>query len=257
MSSQHQSYIELEEIITAYLDESEQSNHKYFKIWNLCFRGFTSLGIDYFWQIKSVKLPINSNLTVTMPPDWVSYSKIGVLNENGEIIPLYYNNNLTTYSDLQPQRIQQTQDPTLISQFQSNTPVWYNWWNGSGYSNLYGLPSGSPFVGSFKLDNANGVILLGENFGYDYLMVEYLASPVEGQQYYVPIHFKEAMISWLRWKDVISLPASSRRGQLGDKAMRRHEYYNDRRNAIASYRPIILSEAHQSNLEATRLTIKG
>lgn len=73
---------------------------------------------------------------------------------------------------------------------------------------------------------------------------------------YVPIQFKEAIISYLRWKDIISIP-SSRKGSIGDKAQRRHEYFNDRRLAVARYKPIHLEEAYQWNLENQRLVVKA
>ena len=88
MPIQHQQWISIDEAITAYLDESEQSNHKYFKIWHLAFRGMTELGLDTFYLVKSVKLPVNANLTVTLPADYLNYSKVGVLNQQGEIIPM-------------------------------------------------------------------------------------------------------------------------------------------------------------------------
>jgi len=49
-----------------------------------------------------------------------------------------------------------------------------------------------------KIDTENGVILLNESFAYDYLMLEYVASPMVGQEYYLPMQFREALISWLR-----------------------------------------------------------
>lgn len=255
MPSQHQAYIELEEIINDYLNESEQSNHKYFKLWHICFRAMTELGLDFFYQIKSVKLPIQANLTVPLPPDYLQYSKVGVLNNAGEIIALDYNNNLTTYSDLQPQRIEQTQDNTLQLPILGTTPIWYNYYNNGANTNFYGLPSGAPFLGSFKIDTANGVILMSENFGYPYVMLEYVASPSDGANYSVPIQFKEAMISYLRWKDIISLPVS-RKGQAVEKQMRRHEFYNERRLAIARWKPVSLEEGYNANLQAQRMTVK-
>ena len=38
-------------------------------------------------------------------------------------------------------------------------------------------------------------------------MLEYVASPQEGGEYYVPLQFREALIAWVRWKDIISVPA--------------------------------------------------
>ncbi len=253
---QHQAWVPIDEAINAYIDESEQSVHKFFKLWQLSFRLMTDLGLDFFYQIKSVKLPINPNFTVDLPSDYLNYSKIGVLNDVGEIIPLKYNDKLTSYAEFLPDRIEKTQDDTLFNFYQFNTPIWYNFWTGNSFSTLYGMPSGAPFVGNFKIDNNAGVILLNETFQYDYLMVEYIAEPQQGQQYYIPIQFKEAMIAGLAWLDIRSIP-SSRRGNLGDKRDRRHEFYNQRRLAWSRYRPLHLEEAYEWHLSNLRLAIKS
>lgn len=98
--SQHLPYIPLDTIITDYLDEAKLSQQSYSRIWHIAYRGFEDLGIDAFYKIQSVKLPINANLTVTLPADYVNWSKVGVLNSVGEIIPLNYDDKLTTYADL-------------------------------------------------------------------------------------------------------------------------------------------------------------
>lgn len=253
--AQHQSWVSLDECINQYISESEQPNHKFFKLWHLAFRIMTELGIDFFYQIKSVKLPINANFTVNIPPDFLNWSKAGVLNDRGEIIPLKYNDKLTTYAEFSPNRVQKTQDNTLFNLFQFNSPIWYNYWDGASFSTLYGIPSGAPFVGSFKIDRTAGVILLDENFNYDYVMLEYITNPQEGQPYYVPIQFVEAIIAGLAWLDIRSVP-SSRKGNLGDKRDRRHEFYNQRRLAWARYRPFNLWEAYEWSQTNTRLTVK-
>ena len=49
------------------------------------------LGLDFFYKIKTVKIPIDTtNYTANLPNDYISYSKIGVLNSKGEIIPLKF-----------------------------------------------------------------------------------------------------------------------------------------------------------------------
>lgn len=256
MSVQNRQWISLDEPITDYLSESEQSNHKYFKLWHLAFRALTELGLDSFYCVKSVKLPVNSNLTVTLPADYLSYSKVGVLNQQGEIITMGVNNKLTVAFDLSPTRLEQTQDNTIPTEFNGNGIWWWNFWGGSGIGNLYGLPSGTPFVGSFKIDNANGVIVLSENFSYDYVMLEYTASPVEGGEYYLPIQFKEAVIAYLSWKDIKSIPAKTH-VQNNNVSGRRRDFYNERRLAVARYDPINLPDLYQWNLENQRLTVKA
>jgi hypothetical protein len=251
----HQSWIKLEECINDYIDESEQNIHKYFKLWHLAFRGMTELGLDFFYQVKSIKLPVNANLTVNLPPDYLQYTKVGILNSKGEIIPLSYNNKLTTYADQLPDRIEKTQDKSLWTWYDFNNLIWYNYWDGQNFTNLYGIPSGAPFVGNFKIDTANSIILLDECYTWDYLMLEYTSSPQEGGEYYIPIQFKEALISYLRWKDIISIP-NSRRGNLGDKSQRRHEFFNDRRLAIARWKPISLEEAYEWSMQSQRMVVK-
>jgi hypothetical protein len=254
--SQHEAWIPIDECINSYIDESEQSIHKFYKLWQLCFRLMTDLGIDFFYQIKSVKLPINPNFTVNLPSDFLKWSKVGVLNDVGEVITLKYNDKLTTYAEFSPDRLQKTQDNTLFNWYWYNTPIWYNFWTGNSFTTLYGMPSGAPFVGNFKIDNNAGVILLNENFSYQYIILEYVASPQDGQQYYIPIQFKEAMIAGLAWLDIRSVP-SSRRGNLGDKRDRRHEFYNQRRLAWARYRPLNIMEAYEWWLSTQRLTVKS
>lgn len=256
MATQNRQWVTIDEAITDYLTESEQGNHKYFKCWNLAYRAMTELGLDFFYSVKSVKLPVNANLTVTLPEDYLNYTKVGILNNEGAIIPLQVNNNLTTAFDMQPNRLAQTQDPSIVTGYSPQGIVWWNFWNGYGLSNLYGLPSGSPFVGSFKIDNKNGVIVLDEYYDFEYVMLEYIASPVSGGEYFVPIQFKEAVIAYLRWKDLISMPPS-RRGSLGDKRDRRAEYYNERRIAIARYDAVKLSDLYEWNLASQRLAVKS
>lgn len=255
MQNTHQQYVTIDTVVNMYLDRSEQGVHKYFKCWQIAFSGMEEMGLDFFYQVKSVKLPVNSNLTVNLPDDYLNYSKVGVLNVKGEIIPMGYNSNLTTYADLLPNRLQKTQDSTILDLIQFNTPIWYNYWNNGAISNLYGIPSGSPFVGSFKVDNHNGVILLNENFGYEYIMLEYIACPRQGEDYYIPIQFKTALMWYIAYNDIAFMP-NSRKGGLGDKEQRKRQYHNERRIANARYRPVDLEAAYQWNLENQRLTVK-
>jgi len=251
--SQHQSYITLDSVLNDYLGEGEHSVHKYFKCWHLAFRGFENLGIDFFYRVQSVKLPINANLTVTLPANFLNWTKVGILNNRGEIIPLYYNDKITTYADLLPDRVEKTEDPES-AWLDWGTNTWSNYWNGTNYTSVYGVPSGEPFVGSFKVDTENGVIVLDNNFNKDYLMLEYVASPVEGQEYYLPVQFREALIAWLWWKDTKAIAV--RRGQVGVSRDLKSDFYRERRNAIAQWKPIRKSEIYQASQEQTRLAIK-
>ena len=254
MSFQHLSYITLDSIVTDYLNESEQGQNKYYKVWQIAWRGMEDLGLDFFYQVKSVKLPVNGNKTVDIPADFLNWAKLGILNNRGEIIPLYYNDKLTTYADLSADRKSKTADGSPIgSDFGLNN--WVNYWNGYDYVNIYGVPSGAPFAGDFKIDLSNGVIILNERFNKDYIMLEYVASPQEGGEYYVPLQFREALIAWVRWKDIISVPAKAHFHN-ANVAMREKYFYAERRKAIARWKPIRVNDMYQISQEMTRLAVK-
>lgn len=257
MASQERNFITLDSVINDYMDESEQSIHKYAKLYNIAYRGMEKMGLDFFYKIKSVKLPVNTtNYTVQLPNDYINYTKIGVLNSKGEIIPLKFNNKFTLFADQSPDRTAQTDDNTLGNWYQQYSPLYYNYWDGYGFTNVYGIPSGTPEVGSFNIDDANGVILLNQSFYYDYLMVEYLCAPSAEQQYMIPIQFREALIAWLAWRDIASMP-TTRKGNIGDKRERERNFYNQRRLANAQFKPLYLMQAYEQNLVNQRMTVKA
>src|ERR1700743_905323 len=256
MALQKQGWSTLEECVNLYIDRSEQSNHKFYKLWNIGCSLLEKMGINFFYQIQTIKLPVNSNFTVNLPDNYIQWCKVGVLNEVGEIIPLNYNNKLTLFADLQQNRLAQTQDNSLFDFYFANSFIFYNYWNGDSFENLYGLPSGGPFVGSFKIDNTNGLIVLNDYFQYSYVFVEMIASPKEGTPIRLPIQFKEAMVAFLGWQDNYYKPSSSHM-QRGDKESLKHNFYNELRLAKAQYKPLSLEEAYEQNLRMQRLTIKA
>ena len=252
----HLQWITLDSCITDYMDRSEQSNHKYFKLFHIAYTGFEKLGIDAFYTIQSFKLPVNANLTVTIPAGVQKISKVGVFNQQGEVIPLSPNSNLSAAFDMSPNRLSQTTDSALQTEISQQGGWWFNYWNGYGYGTLYGLPSGSPFVGSYKIDNANGVIVLSESFSYTYVLVEAICAPAMDQTYYLPVQFREAMIAWIAWQDIAYIPAKTH-VQNSSVGQRRHDYFEARRIAIAQYDPVNLPELYEWNLKTQRITVKA
>lgn len=249
------SWVSLDTIVNSYIDETQQSYNNKFRLSQLAFRGMDNMGLDFFYQIKSVKIQVLANKTVPLPIDYIQYTKVGVLNGRGEIICLKYNDNLTAYAGLSANRLAKTVDNTLYDQYNYNTPLFYNYFDGNNIINLYGVPSGAPFLGNFKIDNNLNIILLDEHFGYEYIILEYVASPQQDGEYYIPIQFKEALIAWLAWKDIQNMSTSSH-FNLGDKRDRRHEFYNERRLATARFKPFRLEDGYEANLESQRLTVK-
>jgi hypothetical protein len=251
-----QAFISLDSVVNDYINESDSSIHNYSKCYHLAYRCMEMLGLDFFYNIRTVKLAILSNKTVPIPSDCIKYTKIGVLNGKGEIVDLKYNGKMTTFDDLSPNRQQNTIDNTIFSTIYNPTsPVFFNYWYDGAFTNIYGVPSGGVNIGSFKVDEANGVILLNEDYAFDYVMLEYIASPAQnGNDYQVPLFFREAIIAFLWWKDKKTI--NTKRGAVGIQRDLKSDFYNERRLANARYRPLYLNEAYQISLDATRLTVK-
>ena len=252
---QRQGWISLESIINDYLVESEQSNSKYFKLYHIAFRGFEQLGLDFFYKVKSVKLPVNSTKTVTLPPDYQKYTKLGILNGLGELVPLQYNEKLTTFADLLPNRITDTTSENFVNLYSYSSPVFFNFWNGSSYNNFYGVNVSGLYGGGFKIDEANGVILLDSSFGYTGLVLEYVASPNPDEEYFVPVQFREAIIAWIAWREIAN--AAPKRGTAGIIGIRRHEFFEAMRLGHRQFRPFYLDQAYIQNLETSKKVIKA
>lgn len=260
MPQQRLQTIPLDTVVTDYLDQSEQGINKYNKIWNIAFRGMEQLGLDFFYRIKTVKLPVTATKTVSIPDDCLQYTKIGILNSNGEIIPLKYNQKLTNLANLMPNRSEIVEDSQVnyFGMYSSANPMFWNFQSSGFVSNLYGIPFGGSGVGQFNIDMVNGVIALNPDFHHDYLIVEYVSSPnpIQGQDYFLPVQFREAMVAWIAWQDIAALP-STRRGYISDKQERKTNFYNERRLANARFKPYYKEHAYDLNLESQRLTVKA
>jgi len=258
MAEQRMQMVSLESVITDYIDQSEQSIHKYTKLWHIGFRGMQQLGLDFFYSVKTVKLPVSDTFTVQFPSDLVQYNKIGLLNSGGEVVPLKFNPKLTNYADLFPDRIADATDPQLNFFAYNNLPtngIFYNYFYDGYMSNMYGVPSGGYGLGQFNVDEANGLVILNPNFPYTYLIIEYISAPEEGGNYMLPIQFREALIAFLAWQDIAFLP-STRKGSISDKQERKTNYYNERRLAIARFKPYRFDVAYNINLDSSRMTVK-
>jgi hypothetical protein len=116
-----------------------------------------------------------------------------------------------------------------------------NYLDGSTLCNL--REGGAGVCGGFKINDTEGQILFDSNFSESQIVLEYIASPTVGEDIMLPIQVQEALIAWLAWKDIQSLP-SSRKVTASEKMMRRREWFNEKRNARIRSKPYRLSETN-------------
>jgi hypothetical protein len=179
--------------------------------------------------------------------------KIGIFNSNGEIAVLTVNNNLSTYKDLSQNRLTDIAADTITPETLAGSPYFYNYFFNGSYTNLYGIPAGLLTPGECRVDVANEVILFDPNFSYDYVVLEYLSSPQEDDDFAIPVIYQEAMISWLRWKDV----QSSKSVSATEKRDRRRAFYEDLTRAKKYAKPNRLQEIEEAARTNSNLKLKA
>lgn len=194
-------YTPLKTIITYALDELDKSVGDMDKFWLLGLRCMTTLTFDVMGQTITVRLPKLPNQTVPLPPDLISWTKIGLVDDNGQINTLKINNALTTFRDNNPNRLQDlTPDINNSIGNIALVPYYSNYYYGGGCFQLYGVGNGVITYGDCKVDEANRVILLDPEFKYDDILLEYLSAPQLNNDYQVPTCMQEAIIAFIKWK---------------------------------------------------------
>ena len=87
--------VKLKELIGQYLSSADQSSHEFLRLWNIGVKGMKlEFNLDVTGSLKTVLLDVNANKTVELPCDYISYSKIGVMNHQGEVVTYKRNDQL-------------------------------------------------------------------------------------------------------------------------------------------------------------------
>jgi hypothetical protein len=194
-------YVELRSVVSYFSDQYDKSEGDQDKFWLLGLRGLMELNFDVTAEPKTVRLPVAGNKTVAFPSDLISWVKVGVLNNEGEISTLKINNALTTFKDNNPNRLSRlTADISDSILALGNSPTFFNYYfNGFCY-NLFGVGGGLIQYGECRIDDGNDLIVLSPDFKYDTIFLEYISSPEKDSDYMVPMAFQEAIIAFIEWK---------------------------------------------------------
>jgi hypothetical protein len=253
MSKDTAKWVPLSEIIYQYIDQARLSNSDYRRLWSIGIRGVEEMGMDVYLSAKTSKLMVNANKTVNLPSDYIGFSKVGIFNSNGEVATLKRNPALSNYKITQSDRTSSNIDNTTSST--SRDMAYINYFDGARYVNIFGAGSTLGSAGEFDISEEDGLLYLSNDYGYTYVVLEYLSSPADDVDYKVPIQIREAILSFIAWKDIEHLPLG-RRASLGDKQLRRKEYYNQKRNANLRENPIMLWDINEVIRMGSKLVAK-
>lgn len=188
--------------VVAYcMDANGRSDGDQDQAWLLGLRALTDLGYEFAGQITTVRLPKNANQTCSFPSGVLSWTKVGLLNENGQTVTIKVNNSFTKWRDLNPNRIELL-TPDINNSIGALTaaPLFLNYYYNGNYANLFGVNNGLIQYGECRVDETNRVIILAPDFRYDHVMFEYLSAPQKQEDYMVPTALQEAVIAFIEWK---------------------------------------------------------
>ena len=239
------------------------SNASDVAIRNIALRGIREIGFDIGKKIRSIKLDIESNNTVTLPDDYVDVSKLGIIGSDGIIRALNHNGNLnysrkyevdssgtvtneTNDSEDNPLNIEaniikdREDDKTSTSNSADSTNafIFENYVFQGGTGRLYGIGGGAS-SGEYRINLDQNRIEIAANSSFSQVVMEYVADEARSTDPEVHVYAEEALRCYVYYKlceRKASVPAN-------EKARARTEYYNERRKANARLSNFSKSEA--------------
>lgn len=241
MSTDIQRYIPLRTAVAYALDELDKSQGDFDKCWVLAFRALVDIYTNIEAETKTVRLPVDANLTVPFPPDLLQWKKIGVLNALGELATLKINRTLTKYKDNNPQRLGSlTPD---VGSLQSVYDAYFlNYWSNGVPSHLFGIGGGLIQPGECTVDEKNRLIVLAPSFAFSHILLEYKSSPQKDADYSIDIFCQEAVIAFIKWKL---------------RAGTEQEYYSRVKEARRKIKPVTTQEINQIIREGQTYKVKA
>ena len=239
--------IGLKQIIAELIDSKDSGSHEFRRLYNIGVRGLREFNTDVVGTFATKLLDVNANKTVTLPEDYISYSKVGVINEKGEIVTLRLNQQLSTYNDahtLKDGRFDGV--PKLTSITNPSVPysypyVYYNFFISNQSYNLFGIGGGGQNIGDYKFDEECGLIILGPAFQYPKVLLEYLSDGMdcECDDYMVDSRASEALLAYVRWKSALDAPKKYGQGIIREY---KGEFKSERLKAKMRINKIIVSD---------------
>lgn len=215
---------------------------------NFALRGIREFGFDVTSRIRSIKLSIESNDTVTLPDDYVDLVKVGIVDSEGILRPMGENKNInysrkikltegeptTTDSSEGPLNIESNiindreNDKTATSVTGSNSDsyIFENYLFQGGVGRMYGAGGGGR-AGDYRINLDQNRLEIETNSGRTDVVLEYIADEARSTNPVIHVYAEEALRAYIYYKlceRKSNIPAN-------EKSRARSEYYNERRKA--------------------------
>lgn len=175
--SDNNKYYKIGAVCDQFLIDKDLGGGWFQKALSWALYGLTELHLDSWNDVKTILLTVSDRKTVTLPPDFVDWCKIGV-RRGQYVITLGINDDL----NLIPRT---TDSPTISGLLSQHLPNGLSFDDYSGYmfSNFGGtsfpsLGSGLPSKGHFKVHDTGNCkeLLMDYDYGFTEVYVEYITN---------------------------------------------------------------------------------
>jgi hypothetical protein len=194
----------LDYIIKNVMIESYQENdNNYAMLLQIAANGARHLNFALPINIKTVEIPYDSQLRyIDLPPDCVSYSKIGVLLGD-RLVFLGLNNNIAKERHYNGCGIVQPNNPAFSTALSSD-PIdiyFYNYYWNNTMGALYGFGSGGTNAGEYTLDAELNRISFSANVLASSIFLEYKSNGIQSDgAILIAEENIEVLIEYVHWR---------------------------------------------------------
>ena len=194
----------------------------YYRYLQFAIRGFTKLNMFSLESIEVAYLEMSDAGAVTIPPEFISYTKIGIC-KNGKVLILGLNNDICISRSESCGVALNTAFDVTEERFPSGYYFSPHFRGESYLPKLYGL-SGGYSQSYYRVDRERGEIQFSSSVPNSTVILEYISSGVSlSGNTYIPRQAEEALIAFVHWKRVQYDPLVSQ----GEKRMAKADYYEE------------------------------
>jgi hypothetical protein len=207
--------ITLNTIVNDVLSEmGMNTTHNYARLLNIANKGLRTLTFDVLGKSKVVLLTVDSDLRIDLPTDFIDYTFVGVVGNDGWVQTLGARDDIPKYGT-----------GNLLIQNEE----YFAGFNGG----VFGAGGGQNLLGYYQpqIDQDNNQMIFAAKAVGSVIYLEYISdgSVATTNETVVPEYAEEALNAYVYWKAI-----QKRRGATAiEKQMARKDWFNEKRLAVA------------------------
>ncbi len=257
------SKISIKQLCLEFLNSKDEGSDRFRRLYRIAtLEGVREFNSDITGTFRTVLLSITPNHTVPFPADYLDYSMIGVVNKQGEAVPLKHNENLVqikqAFLAANDAVVPVPKIPGPLELLnQPGYPLFFlNYYWGGNWMHLYGIGGGTGIVGEFTVDDRQKCFLVNPGFQWDSILVEYLTNgyDCDCDEYMVDVFASTAFLAWLRWKDAID---SRKKFSLSEIDYLRKEFGREKLKARVRLNPVRVKEMEDVKRRLVKLVARA